>query len=214
MLIDSKYIKRLCFPLNGDVAIYLLTIYLEYADKELYSASKHTPVLSDFMIWHKEQGMDICQESTDKYLEWLYSDKVQSYADVLRSYIKSFCTFLHTNGYCDVISFAHKPKGKDDGRPKRVTNYYKYLGISSTADLSEIKRAFHSMVMSIHPDLNPDDPHATQRMSSLNQIYSILKDNAERTAYDVAMGFVKKEPYMDTIPNIQWHAKSFYYVKL
>ena len=62
-------------------------------------------------------------------------------------------------------------------------DYYKILGISSSADNAEIKRAYREMSMKWHPDRNPGID-VTATMQDINEAYAILKDAAKRLRYD------------------------------
>lgn len=61
--------------------------------------------------------------------------------------------------------------------------YYELLGVSPTASLSEIKRAFRRRALVVHPDRNPsEDAHgAFQR---LRAVYDVLVDESQRALYD------------------------------
>lgn len=214
MLIDTQFVIRLNFVLNNNHAIFLLASYLE-AKEDLPSVTKHVPFLVEFMLWHKLKNLQsITQETTSTYIKHLYSTKTKSYADVIRSYLRSFCTYLLDNGYGEEISFDNRPKGKEEDplKPHKVFNYYKYLGVPKTADLDTIKKAYHNKVRLLHPDLNQDDPKATDKVTSLNKVYSVLKNNLDKLAYDVTMGFVEYEDYMDNMDDIVWHDKKYYFI--
>jgi hypothetical protein len=63
------------------------------------------------------------------------------------------------------------------------------LGASSDDDAEGLKRAFRRAVRANHPDLHPDDPGATVRLSGIVRAYAILRDAYERASYDHALGF-------------------------
>ena len=87
------------------------------------------------------------------------------------------------------------------------------MGISKRADISEIKKAYHSKARTLHPDMNQDDPNATNRVMALNKMYDILKNEADRLAYDVAMGYSDyDDDYLDSLEGISWHDKEFYFI--
>ena len=62
-------------------------------------------------------------------------------------------------------------------------DYYKILGVSSSANDAEIKKAYREMSMKWHPDRNPGID-VTATMQDINEAYAILKDAAKRSRYD------------------------------
>lgn len=62
-------------------------------------------------------------------------------------------------------------------------DYYKILGVSSSANGAEIKKAYREMSMKWHPDRNPDID-VTATMQDINEAYAILKDAAKRSRYN------------------------------
>ena len=58
---------------------------------------------------------------------------------------------------------------------------YKVLGVEPGASAEEIKRAYRSMAKKYHPDLNPGDEYAAEKMNDINVAYDILtKPGANR----------------------------------
>jgi len=55
-----------------------------------------------------------------------------------------------------------------------VTDPYSVLGVSRDATQDEIKRAYRKMGKKYHPDLHPNDPEATKKMSQINEAYDML----------------------------------------
>jgi molecular chaperone DnaJ len=63
-------------------------------------------------------------------------------------------------------------------------DYYEILGVSQHAQDDEIKRAYRKLAVELHPDKNPDDPHAEERFKQASQAYSVLSDGERRKRYD------------------------------
>jgi len=53
------------------------------------------------------------------------------------------------------------------------------LGLGETATAGEIRRAYHRLAGTAHPDHNPDDPEAEARMTELAHAYELLTAYAE-----------------------------------
>lgn len=62
-------------------------------------------------------------------------------------------------------------------------DYYKILGVQSSATTDEIKRAYRAMSMKWHPDKNPN-ADVTSMMQDINEAYAILKNEEKRSRYD------------------------------
>ncbi|HZQ33800.1 MAG TPA: molecular chaperone DnaJ [Mycobacterium sp.] len=63
-------------------------------------------------------------------------------------------------------------------------DFYKELGVSSSADQSEIKSAYRKLASELHPDKNPNNPGAAERFKAVSEAYSVLSDEAKRKEYD------------------------------
>jgi molecular chaperone DnaJ len=63
-------------------------------------------------------------------------------------------------------------------------DYYEVLGVSRSADESELKRAYRKIALENHPDRNPDDPAAEDRFKEASEAYAVLCDAEKRRAYD------------------------------
>ena len=51
-------------------------------------------------------------------------------------------------------------------------DYYEVLGIERSADEATIKKAYRQLAKKYHPDLNPDDKAAEQKMKEINEAYT------------------------------------------
>ena len=66
-------------------------------------------------------------------------------------------------------------------------DYYAVLEVHPTARAEVIQKAYRVLVTIHHPDKNPGDAGAASRVADLNAAYEVLRDNAKRGAYDVAL---------------------------
>ena len=63
-------------------------------------------------------------------------------------------------------------------------DYYEVLGVSKTADDSEIKKSYRKLAMKYHPDQNQGDAEAEVKFKEASEAYAVLQDKEKRTAYD------------------------------
>ena len=64
-------------------------------------------------------------------------------------------------------------------------DYYEILGIDRDADESAIKKAYRSLALKYHPDRNPGDGEAGERMKEVNEAYAVLCDPERRRLYEL-----------------------------
>ncbi|WP_431197476.1 DnaJ domain-containing protein, partial [Streptococcus pneumoniae] len=50
-------------------------------------------------------------------------------------------------------------------------DFYSILGVDRTADEKEIKKAFRKIAMKYHPDRNPDNPEAEEKLKEASKAY-------------------------------------------
>lgn len=64
-----------------------------------------------------------------------------------------------------------------------MSNLYDLLGVSKTASDSEIKKAYHKLARTLHPDVNPDKA-AAEKFKKVSAAYELLSDKEKRKRYD------------------------------
>ena len=62
--------------------------------------------------------------------------------------------------------------------------YYETLGVTRTADETELKASYRKLAMKWHPDKNPGDKDSEHKFKEISEAYDILKDGQKRAAYD------------------------------
>jgi molecular chaperone DnaJ len=63
-------------------------------------------------------------------------------------------------------------------------DYYEVLGVSRSADETEIKAAYRKLALQYHPDRNPDKPEAEEKFKEASEAYAVLVDSNKRAQYD------------------------------
>lgn len=57
-----------------------------------------------------------------------------------------------------------------------ITNPYKILGVQEGASVEECTKAYKVLAKKYHPDLNPNDPSAAEKMAEINAAYDQIKN--------------------------------------
>ena len=64
-----------------------------------------------------------------------------------------------------------------------VQDPYKVLGVSPDASDEEVKKAYRELTKKYHPDLNPGDAQAAQKMNDINAAYDQIKSGNVQPGY-------------------------------
>jgi molecular chaperone DnaJ len=63
-------------------------------------------------------------------------------------------------------------------------DYYEILGVTKSATVVEIKKAYRKKAIENHPDKNPGDKAAEERFKEAAEAYEILSDSNKKARYD------------------------------
>ena len=63
-------------------------------------------------------------------------------------------------------------------------DYYKILGVDRKASADDIRKAYRKLALKYHPDRNPGDKAAEDRIKEVNEAYQVLGDDQKRARYD------------------------------
>lgn len=63
-------------------------------------------------------------------------------------------------------------------------DYYEVLGVDRNADQATLKKAYRNLAMQYHPDRNPGNGAAAEKMKEINEAYAVLCDPQKRSLYD------------------------------
>lgn len=63
-------------------------------------------------------------------------------------------------------------------------DYYEVLGVSKSADATEIKKAYRKLALKYHPDKNPGDKEAEKKFKEAAEAYDVLSNEEKKRRYD------------------------------
>ncbi|MCS7316892.1 MAG: DnaJ domain-containing protein [Candidatus Dojkabacteria bacterium] len=85
-----------------------------------------------------------------------------------------------------------------------IKDYYKILGVDRNASQEDIKKAYRSLAVKYHPDVNDNSKEAEEKLKEINEAYNTLKDPEKRKQYDNSFifnqnfgGFARNSPWGD-----------------
>lgn len=76
-----------------------------------------------------------------------------------------------------------------------MPTYYELLGVDRDSSQEEIKKAYHELALTYHPDVNKTEK-ARDLMKLLNEAYEVLSDPEKRADYDSRLRLMRQEPYV------------------
>jgi curved DNA-binding protein CbpA len=70
-----------------------------------------------------------------------------------------------------------------------VINYYEILGLTSTANVQEIKVAYRKLAKIYHPDKNPDNKQSEEKFKLIKEAYEVLSDPFKKRKHDATLEY-------------------------
>ena len=66
-----------------------------------------------------------------------------------------------------------------------MRNPYEVLGVEKDFTKDELKKKYRQLAKKYHPDLNPDNEEAKEKLQEINEAYAILSNDENRRKYDM-----------------------------
>jgi len=80
------------------------------------------------------------------------------------------------------------------------TDFYTRLGVDRNASENEIREAYRSAALKLHPDVNVDEG-ATELFINIKEAYEVLIDPSKRAAYDENKPPPSSTPFIVGLPS-------------
>lgn len=74
----------------------------------------------------------------------------------------------------------------------KIKNYYRILGLTSSATSDEIRMAYKRLVRKYHPDLHPNDSMIHKVFGEIKEAYDVLGDLDKRLKYNLLLSKSKR----------------------
>jgi curved DNA-binding protein CbpA len=79
-----------------------------------------------------------------------------------------------------------------------LKDYYRILNLPTTANLTEIKKSYRSLALSLHPDMTHGDKAKESRFKEVNEAFETLSCAALRIEYDRSRGYTDSSSFQDS----------------
>src|ERR1043165_8485363 len=66
----------------------------------------------------------------------------------------------------------------------QAKDYYGTLGVKKSASADEVRKAFRKLARKYHPDVNPGDKKAEEKLKEITEANDVLSDPKKRKIYD------------------------------